>query len=142
MSIWKNGKTSESKPWGSIDHHRSPFSMGAKILKIKADHRTSLKYYTNNRQMLVMYEGRAMVFAPDEKEFGDKKTERGNYFELMPGDTLLVQAGEPYRISALEDSVLFEVLGGSISNLNDYVMLEDDYGRTIKNLTEKKNDCD
>ena len=88
--------------------------------------------------MIILYEGRAMVYAPDEKEFGDKITPHGNYFELVPGDTLLVEASNPYRISALEDSVLFEVLGGSHSILNDFVMLQDDYGRTPKESNGEK----
>ena len=116
--------------------------MGAKIIKIKADHRTSLKYYKNNRQMIIVYEGRVMVYAPDEKEFGDKKTDSGNYFELKSGDTLLIEASNPYRISALEDSVLFEVLGGTLSHSNSdqVVMLEDDSGRIPKNSTENIDD--
>ena len=133
MSIWKGSRsaTMVKKPWGEVECHNSPFSMGAKIIRIKADHRTSLKYYKNNCQMIVLYEGRVMVYAPDEKEFGDKKTSKGNYFELTPGDTLLVQPENPYRIKALEDSVLFEVLGGSPSSCDEsqVVMLEDDYGR-------------
>ncbi len=142
MSIWKTRQIKEDKPWGGVTHHRSPFSMGAKIIHLKADCRTSLKYYKNIRQMILLYSGRVMVYAPEEKEFGDKKTDSGNYFELTPGETLCVEAGNPYRISALEDSVLFEVLGGPHphSRSNEVVMLEDDYGRIPTKFTERNDD--
>ena len=138
MSIWKRKKVdTEIKPWGSVSPIGSSFAMGAKIIKINAEQRTSLKYYKNCEQLIILYEGKVIVEAPDEKEFGDFHNEGRNYFELSPGESLLVQAGNPYRISALQNSVLIEVVGGrrySINETNDVVMLEDDYGRaTISN---------
>ena len=134
MAIWKKqaGKFIK-KPWGYVHEIQSPFSMGAKIINLKAEERTSLKYYKNCNQLIILYEGKALVEAPGEKEFQDFTENGRNYFELNPGNCLLIQAASPYRISALEDSVLIEVLGGRRSSNDDTVMLEDDYGRATIN---------
>ena len=140
MSIWKSSISNiYEKPWGNVRQISSPFCMGAKIINLKAEHRTSLKYYENCNQLIIIYEGKVMAEAPDEKEFKDFTSDGRNYFELNPGDCLLIQAGSPYRFSALKDSVLIEVLGGrrSSNEGDDVVMLEDDYGRATisKNIT-------
>ena len=75
--------------------------------------------------------GRLLVFAPEEKEFGDFTDEEGNYFELNPGDVIIIEPKNPYRIKAYEDSVLVEVLLGHVGT--EYKMIDDDYGR-INNL--------
>ena len=143
MSIWKKPKSAKiDKPWGYEHVIGSPFSMGAKVINLRADCRTSLKYYQNLNQLIFVYDGKVMVHAPNEKEFGDIKTDQCNYFELNVGDSLLIQAENPYRIEALQDSVLIEVLGGRRHFDNDAVMLEDDYGRvdTNKDTSGEKND--
>ena len=90
--------------------------------------RNSLKYYKQMNQCLYCYSGKVQVIAPNEKEFGDTKNfESGAIFILEPGQVILIEAGDPYRIEAKEDSVLIEVLQGRSSS--DFVMIEDDYGR-------------
>ena len=141
MSIWKQKLSPVvNKPWGTVQSANSPFTLGAKIINLNADQRTSLKYYKNICQLIILYKGKVIVEAPHEKEFKDFTDNGCNYFELVPGNTLLIQAESPYRIAALEDSVLIEVLGGrrySINEDQDVVMLEDDYGRATisKNIT-------
>ena len=79
-------------------------------------------------QCLYCLSGKVNVIAPRENEFGDiKDLESGAVFNLESGHVILIEAGDPYRIHALEDSVLVEVLQGRSSN--DFVMIEDDYGR-------------
>ena len=116
-------------PWGKITSFSSPFGMAGKIIYLGADKRTSLKYYTKANQCLLVLSGKVSVYAPDEKEFGDIFTKDGNYFELVAGDVILIQNESPYRIKALEDSVMIETLGGNVCSY-EYVRLEDDYGRT------------
>ena len=128
MSVWKNKVKDYVMPWGKVQKFHSPFGMAGKIIHIRADSRTSLKYYKAADQCLCLLHGKVSVFAPDEKEFGDIYTEKGSYFDLNPGDVILIQNRSPYRIKALEDSVLVETLGGGISSY-DYVRLDDDYGR-------------
>jgi mannose-6-phosphate isomerase-like protein (cupin superfamily) len=129
MSIWKTTSSCVEKPWGGEVGFCSPFGMSGKILYIKADHRTSLKYYRHQNQLMYCLEGEVLVFCPNEREFGDIKTNDGNYHSLKPGDVILIQAENPYRIKALQKSRLVEVIINS-SGI-DAVMLEDDYGRKI-----------
>ena len=129
MSIWKSSTLEYKSPWGSIVSIQTPFGMNGKILYFEKGKRNSLKYYEQRNQCLYCLSGKLIVTAPQEIEFGNviNQTE-GSVFELNPGETILIQARNPYRVKALEDSVLVEVLlGGNFSD--DIVMLEDDYGR-------------
>lgn len=131
MSIWKNNTTEEEKPWGSVINFKSPFGMNGKIIHIDGGKRNSLKYYTDQHQCLYCLSGKVMVTAPNEFEFGDViHAKEGAVFELLPGNLILIQAGDPYRIKAMEDSVLVEVLLGQYSE--NFVRLDDDYGRTSR----------
>ena len=128
MSIWKNKCSEETKPWGTITNMRTPFGMHSKIIYIDKGKRNSLKYYNQLNQSLFCMGGKVLVHAPNEFEFGDKiHADEGATFELNPGNLILIQAGNPYRITAVEDSVLVEVLLGAYSE--KFVMLDDDYGR-------------
>ena len=80
MSIWKREKSPKiHKPWGTVHQIASPFSMGAKVINLRADCRTSLKYYKNCNQLIFVYDGKVLIHAPNEKEFGDIKTDECNY---------------------------------------------------------------
>ena len=128
MSIWKKGTDLEKKPWGEIIKIATPFGMAGKIIYMNQGERNSLKYYNHMNQCLYCHSGKVQIIAPNEKEFGDiKNFESGAVFVLEPGQVILIEAGDPYRIQAMEDSVLVEVLQGRSSN--DFVMIEDDYGR-------------
>ena len=128
MSIWKKGTDLEEKPWGEIVKIATPFGMAGKIIYMNKGPRNSLKYYKQMNQCLYCHSGRVHVIAPNEKEFGDTKDlESGAVFVLEPGQVILIEAGDPYRIQAMEDSVLVEVLQGR--SHSDFVMIEDDYGR-------------
>ena len=131
MSIWKIRSSEEKTPWGSVINLQSPFGMAGKIIHIDSGARNSLKYYTEQNQCLYCLSGKVIVTAPNEFEFGDViHTKEGAVFELLPGNLILIQAGDPYRIKAMEDSVLVEVLLGK--NSRNFVRLDDDYGRTSK----------
>ena len=131
MTIWKNKSTNNVMPWGKGTVFSSPFGISGKIIYLQADCRTSLKYYAKANQCLLLLEGKVSIYAPDEKEFGDIYSPRGNFFELIPGDTILIERESPYRIKALEDSILIESISGHKKSINeDIVRLEDDCGRT------------
>tara|TARA_B100000700_G_C14937990_1_gene805333 strand:- start:721 stop:1113 length:393 start_codon:yes stop_codon:yes gene_type:complete len=128
VSIWKQKSISNEKPWGHEIYFNSPFGMSGKLIVLEGDKRLSLKYYERRDQVLYCLQGKVCVYAPDEKEFGDIKTENGNYFELSEGETILIQHGNKYRIIGLEHSTLIEVLVGT-ADKDIPVRLEDDYGR-------------
>lgn len=128
MSIWKNQTTTEEKPWGEITKIGTPFGMSGKIIYMNKGCRNSLKYYKSLDQTLYCLSGKILVIAPNEYEFGDNiEPGKGATFEVMPGELILIQRGDPYRIKAMEDSILVEVLQGSTPI--DSVMIDDDYGR-------------
>ena len=127
MSIWKSGTNKKDKPWGQIECWSAPWGMCGKIIRLKADQRTSLKYYLHKREVLFCLCGKAVVHAPEEFEFGDNLSASGAEFYLEAGDVLLVQPENPYRIKALEDCTLIEITSGGQSD--QCQMLDDDYGR-------------
>lgn len=128
MSIWKKGTDVEKTPWGEVIKIGTPFGMAGKIIYINKGQRNSLKYYRHMNQCLYCLSGKVKVIAPKEKEFGDTKDlHRGATFELDPGQVILIESGDPYRIQAMEDSVLVEVLHGHQNS--NFIMIEDDYGR-------------
>jgi len=128
MSIWKATTSSEEKPWGEIINIITPFGMSGKIIYMNKGKRNSLKYYKRRNQALFCLSGKIMVIAPKENEFGNiVDRSKGSTFEVDPGELILIQSANPYRIKAIEDSVLVEVLLGQSSV--DHVMLDDDYGR-------------
>lgn len=129
MSIWKQKSDCEDKPWGGVVHIATPFGMKGKIIYLNEGQRTSLKYYNHMDQALYCLSGELIVTAPNEYEFGDEiSRDKGAKFNITPGEVLLIQHTNPYRITAKEDSVLVEVLLGSRSG-GGKVMIEDDYGR-------------
>ena len=134
MSIWKRKSTFVEKPWGNETRFSSPFGMSGKLICLKENERTSLKYYKTKNQIMYCLEGKVSIFAPKEKEFGDIEAEEGNYFNLSEGEVILIQALNPYRIRALEDSKLLEVLGVCSGGYGqgEFVMIDDDYGRKIR----------
>jgi len=131
VSIWKGKEHIKEKPWGFETRFNSPFGMGGKRIIINKGHRNSLKYYKTKNQLLFCLAGQVKVHAPKEKEFGEKCCEgEGNYFILEPGEYILIQNANPYRLEAITDCELIEVAAGSSHGVRQgIVMLDDDYGR-------------
>ena len=131
MSIWKSKESLKEKPWGYETRFGSPFGMSGKRIIINKGHRNSLKYYKRKNQLLFCLVGQVKVHAPKEKEFGNECCEgEGNYFILDPGEYILIQYSNPYRLEAVTDCELIEVASGPSHDVRQgLVMLEDDYGR-------------
>jgi len=132
MSVWKGKYNKVEKPWGEELVWSAPWGVYGKIIKLKEGQRTSLKYYKRKNEVLFCLEGKAVVIAPNEDEFGDEISAAGANFYLEAGKVLFIEAENPYRIKAYSDCVLVEVTAGGGVVHNDVVMLEDDFGRTKK----------
>ena len=130
MSVWKQGSKTNEKPWGEEVVFSCPFGMSGKIISMNAGSRNSLKYYPATDQLMFCLKGEVEVYAPNEVEFGDVCS-AGSVFNLKPGESILIQRENPYRIKALQNSVLVEVLHGTHS-APDPVRIADDYGRIKK----------
>jgi len=126
-SAWVSRARQETqKPWGYEIAWAGFGGIHGKTLFIREGERTSLKYNLRKTEVLMLRSGSAEVCFGDEiimikSKFQDMKVEI-----LEQGDTLLVQSGCPYRITALSDCEIFEIGDNSSDN---GVMIDDDYGR-------------
>lgn len=124
--IWKSKSRKEDKPWGTTQIWAAHGSVQGKIIKINAKAQTSLKYNLLKNEVFYVLTGSVLI------TFGNSDTI--SYPELNPyettvlevGDFLSVQSGCPYRIKAIENSILVEVATTQDTRV---VILEDDYGR-------------
>ena len=118
---------SDKRPWGSELSWSALPSIHGKLIDIQEGSRTSLKYHLLKSEVLFVLSGRILAEFGDEKTLVDPIAHPWKKEELLPGQSLIVQSGSPYRITALEDSRLIEI--GDRQNEPKTVRLEDDYGR-------------
>ena len=124
-SIWSGKSSLIKKPWGSERVWGGLFS--GKEIHIKQGNRTSLKFNKRKNEVLFLQAGELFVEFADEQHFNNHAKYPATSCTLKKGDILNVQAGCPYRLSAIKDCVLFEISDGSPSE--DKVVIDDDYGR-------------
>ena len=133
-SSWVSRSKKESIkyfPWGREQTWAAFAGIHGKTLFIKAGHRTSLKYHPLKTEVLLIRSGLAEVEFGDELSLTDPLVHPIKKETIKHGDSLLVQSGSPYRISAIEDCEIVEI-GDNMSDTP--VRIEDDYGRenTVK----------
>lgn len=125
-SIWSGRSTLVKKPWGSERVWTGLFS-GKEIHIVKGS-RTSLKFNKRKNEVLFLQSGELFIEYANEQHFNDHVKHPSTTCKLVAGELLNVQAGCPYRLSAVEDCILFEISDGSPSQ-EDKVIIDDDYGR-------------
>ena len=106
------------KPWGYELHWALTDRYVGKVLHVNAGHALSLQYHTVKDETILLWSGRLKF----EIQEGGRLVER----ELRPGDHVHVPPTTVHRMTAIEDSDIFEV---STPELDDVVRLEDRYGR-------------
>jgi quercetin dioxygenase-like cupin family protein len=89
-----------------------------KVIHINKGHALSLQYHRVKDETIRVASGRILF----ERKEGDTLVAR----ELVPGDAVRVSPPTVHRMTALEDSDVFEV---STPETDDVVRLEDRYGR-------------
>ena len=114
----EGGVTRVEKPWGYELHWAKTARYVGKILHVKAGHALSLQYHNLKDETIYLHSGK-MLF---EFERNGELTKR----EMRPGETFHVTPKTVHRMTAIEDSDIFEV---STPELHDVVRLEDRYGR-------------
>ena len=120
---WISDIKTEEKPWGNERSWSGAGYMHGKIIKINKGHRTSLKRYKTKSEAFYLLSGKIAVI------YGDEKTTDINYMHqgvLEPDQILSVPSMCPYRLEALEDSIIIET---SDYRDSSYEVLEDDYDR-------------
>ncbi len=113
--------TRVEKPWGYELHWAKTDRYVGKIIHVKAGHALSLQYHNVKDETILVWSGRLLF----EIQEGETLTAR----EMRPGDRVHITPKTIHRMTAIEDSDIFEV---STPELDDVVRLEDRYGRADK----------
>jgi len=115
------------KPWGYELIWARTEKYAAKILHIDKGKRLSYQYHQRKDEAMLVASGKILVELEGE---GGEKT----ISYLNAGECLHLPALTRHRITAVEDSDVFEV---STPELDDVVRLEDDHGRIKKGAANK-----
>ena len=107
------------KPWGYELHWAKTERYVGKLIHVNAGHALSLQYHNLKDETIYLHSGR-LLFEIDEGKGLERR-------EMKPGECVHVTPKTIHRMTAIEDSDIFEV---STPELHDVVRLEDRYGRT------------
>ena len=106
------------KPWGyELWWARTDRYVG-KLIHINKGHALSLQYHNRKDETIFVWAGKILF----ERQEGEALVAR----EMLPGEAVHVTPPTVHRMTALEDSDIFEV---STPETDDDVRLEDRYGR-------------
>ncbi|MGQ0734292.1 MAG: cupin [Acidobacteriota bacterium] len=108
------------KPWGfELWWARTDRYVG-KLIHINQGHALSLQYHERKDETIFVWQGRMLFESRDADGILHGR-------EMGPGEAVHVSPPTVHRMTALEDTDLFEV---STPEVEDVVRLEDRYGRT------------
>ena len=110
--------TRVEKPWGYELHWAKTDRYVGKIIHVNAGHALSLQYHNVKDETIYLHAGRILF----EIDVAGELTRR----EMRPGERVHITPKTIHRMTALEDSDIFEV---STPELDDVIRLEDRYGR-------------
>ena len=107
------------KPWGYEIIWAQTANYIGKILNIRAGERLSLQHHEHKEESLYIQKGKVLILLEESN---------GGLQEhiLLPTEHIHIPAGVKHRISAQDDSEIFEV---STAFFDDVIRHEDDYGR-------------
>jgi quercetin dioxygenase-like cupin family protein len=114
--------TRVEKPWGYELHWAKTDRYVGKLIHVNAGHALSLQYHNLKDETIYLSSGRLLFEIQEE---GGTLTSR----EMTPGESVHITPKTVHRMTAIEDSDIFEV---STPELHDVVRLEDRYGRHTK----------
>jgi len=109
------------KPWGYELHWAKTERYVGKLIHVNAGHALSLQYHNLKDETIYLHSGKLLF----EIEIDGKLQKR----EMLPGERVHVIPNTVHRMTAIENSDIFEV---STPELHDVVRLEDRYGREDK----------
>ena len=107
------------KPWGYELRWAMTDRYVGKVIHVNAGHALSLQFHRIKDETILLWSGRIRF---DVDEDGQLVTR-----EMSPGESVHITPGTVHRMTAIDDSDIFEV---STPELDDVVRLEDRYGRT------------
>jgi quercetin dioxygenase-like cupin family protein len=110
--------TRVEKPWGYELHWAHTDRYVGKLIHVNAGHALSLQYHNLKDETIYLHSGK-LLFEIDK----GKGLEQ---CEMHPGERVHITPKTVHRMTAIEDSDIFEV---STPELHDVVRLDDRYGR-------------
>ncbi len=110
--------TRVDKPWGYELIWAKTGRYVGKVIHVRAGHALSLQYHNRKEETLLLWSGRLL--------FELRSAGRTRSWEMQPGDRVHIAPGTVHRMTAIDDSDVFEV---STPELEDVVRLDDRYGR-------------
>ena len=110
--------TRVEKPWGYELHWAKTDRYVGKLIHVNAGHALSLQYHNLKDETIYLHSGSCC----SRFRKGDNLVKR----EMLPGERVHITPKTIHRMTAIEDSDIFEV---STPELHDVVRLEDRYGR-------------
>ena len=113
--------TRVEKPWGYELHWARTEKYVGKLIHVTKGHALSLQYHNVKDETIFLWSGKLLF----EIEINGALTGR----EMLPGESVHITPKTVHRMTAIEDSDIFEV---STPELTDVVRLEDRYGRVNK----------
>lgn len=122
---------SKQKFWGDEREWIGVDSTTVKMIHMNKGNRTSFKYNEIKNELFVCVTGSVKAYFGDQSIIS-KGVGSLNLHVLIPGEALVAQSDCPYRLEAMEDSVLIEVSSGK----GGCIRLHDDYGRDVKFVNE------
>ena len=115
--------TRVEKPWGYELHWARTDRYVGKLIHVNAGHALSRQYHNVKDETIYLHSGRLLF----ESQQGADLVTR----EIRPGERAHITPGTVHRMTAIEDSDIFEV---STPELDDVVRLEDRYGREDRGI--------
>ena len=109
------------KPWGYELLFAHTDKYAGKVIFVDKGRRLSLQYHKLKDETMYIHEGKVLL----EIEVDGKMVIK----ELSSGSSVRIPPMTKHRVTAVEDTLLFEV---STPELDDVVRVDDDYGRTSK----------
>jgi mannose-6-phosphate isomerase-like protein (cupin superfamily) len=107
------------KPWGYELHWAVTDRYLGKVLHVKRGEALSLQYHERKDEFLYVVEGAVDI------ELGSRDVDL-TLRRMRVGDTVHIAPGTRHRITAVEDTDIFEV---STPEIDDVVRIDDRYGR-------------
>jgi len=129
-SAWVSSSQIKSKPWGHEVTVSNSSNIAAKLLSIRKGKQTSFKYNKVKFESFACISGKLKVYYSNSNFFDEPECTLKSSI-LVPGMTLNIQCGCPYRIFAIEDSQILEI--GTNGNDSGIVRILDDYNRETVN---------
>ena len=108
-SAWRTNSTKTEKDWGWEISWSAMSTIVGKILHIKAGKSTSFKYYKNKNETLYIMSGLVEITYASEFFQTDPVQHPIKKELLVAGDSISIQSGCPYKLTAVEFSEVLEI---------------------------------